>query len=188
MEVRGKRAAETRQRILEATRELFATTSSEFTLANVAVRAETSVQTVLRAFGNKDALVREAIGSIRATVPPREERPRSVGEGVTRLFDDYEEIGERVIGMLAEEHRIPGLEAVAAAGRENHRAWVEAAFAEPLARHPARTRGAIVVALIAATDVYVWKLLRRDLGLDRKAAEAAVKRLIDGLLNDDRGR
>jgi hypothetical protein len=38
------------------------------------------------------------------------------------------------------------------------------------------------VALLAATDVYVWKLLRRDLGLDRKSAQAAVERLIRGVL------
>jgi hypothetical protein len=38
------------------------------------------------------------------------------------------------------------------------RGWVEASFAEQLALHRAPERRRIVVALIAATDVYVWKL------------------------------
>lgn len=187
MDVRGKQAAATRQRILEATQDLFTAKSTEFTLENVADIASTSVQTVLRAFGSKENLILEAIGSFRATIPPRDELPRSVGEAVDRLFDDYEVIGDRVIGMLAEEHRISGLDLVAAEGRDRHRAWVEAAFAEELAKHPARERGRILVALLAATDVYVWKLLRRDLGFDGKASRAAVERLIRGALINDKG-
>jgi len=38
----------------------------------------------------------------------------------------------------------------------------------------------VVAALVAATDVYVWKLLRRDQGLDRAAAEHVVRRLVEG--------
>jgi len=187
MDIRGKKAAATRRRVLEVTQELFAAKSTEFTLENVASTAGTSVQTVLRAFGSKEKLILEAMGSFRATVPPRDEMPQSIGEAVARLFDDYEVIGDRVIGMLAEEHRIPGLERVASEGRERHRAWVEAAFATQLAGHPARIRRAIVPALLAATDVYVWKLLRRDLGFDQMAAQAAVERLVRGVLINDKG-
>jgi AcrR family transcriptional regulator len=187
MDVRRKKAAATRERVLEVTQELFAAKSTEFTLENVATTAETSVQTVLRAFGSKENLILEAIGSFRSTVPPRDELPRTPAEAVARLFDDYEVIGDRVIGMLAEEHRIPGLELVAAQGRDRHRAWVEAAFAAQLHDRPARIRRAVLTALLVATDVYVWKLLRRDLGLDRKAAEATVERLVRGALIDDKG-
>jgi len=84
--------------------------------------------------------------------------------------------------MLAEEHRIPGFAEVAAVGRTKHRAWIEAAFAEQLAVNPAPERDRILTALIAATDVYVWKLLRRDLGLDRTASESTVETLIRGVL------
>ena len=187
MDVRGKKASATRERVLEVTQELFALQSTEFTLENVASKAGTSVQTVLRAFGSKEKLILEAMGSFRATLPPRDELPRSTGEAVARLFDDDEMIGDRVIGMLAEEHRIPGLGVVAAEGREGHRAWVEAAFATQMAGHPARERRPVVTALLAATDVYVWKLLRRDLGLDRKASQAAVERLVRGVLINDKG-
>ena len=43
------------------------------------------------------------------------------------------------------------------------------------------------MAVLAATDVYVWKLLRRDLGLDPKQAQAAIERLVTGALIDDKG-
>jgi AcrR family transcriptional regulator len=188
MDIRGKKAAATRERVLEVTQDLFAAKSTEFTLENVASKAGISVQTVLRAFGSKEKLILDAMGSFRATVPPRDALPQSVGEAVATLFDDYEVIGDRVIGMLAEEHRIPGLAEVAAEGRTRHRAWVEAALADELGGCPARVRRALVPALLAATDVYVWKLLRRDLGLDRNAAQAAVERLVRGVLINDKGK
>jgi hypothetical protein len=33
--------------------------------------------------------------------------------------------------------------------------------------------------LVAVTDVYVWKLFRRDQGLSREAAERALRDLVD---------
>jgi hypothetical protein len=42
--------------------------------------------------------------------------------------------------------------------------------------------------LIAMTDVYVWKLLRRDLGLERQEAELALCEMIDGVAKERRAR
>jgi hypothetical protein len=39
--------------------------------------------------------------------------------------------------------------------------------------------------LIAATDVTVWKLLRRDRALDRPAAEAVVCKMISSVTNEE---
>ena len=182
MTVRGEKAAATRQRILEAARKLFADQAGDFTLESVAASAGTTVQTVLRAYGNKQALIVEAVGSFRANGPAINEPLRSVSEVVTRLFDDYEEIGDRAVLMLAEEHRIQGFAEAAKSGRERHREWVTAAFAGQLGKRPPRAREELLVCLLGATDVYVWKLFRRDFGLGRKASEAAVERLICGVL------
>lgn len=182
-EVRAQQAAATRQRILGAAQELFTDPAHDFTLDQVASTASVSVQTVLRAFGSKENLILEAIGTMRE----REDRTAiepatSLRAAVTSLFDDYEEIGDRVVRMLAEEHRIPGFAEVAAGGRAMHRAWVEGSFAPWTDKLPARTRAEAVVALVAATDVYVWQLLRRDLHLERAAAERVVERLVRGAL------
>ena len=70
---------------------------------------------------------------------------------------------------------------IAERGRAIHRGWVRAHL-RPAARAPAR-RGARAqdAQLVAVTDVYMWKLLRRDAGLSRPQAERALQELIDGL-------
>ena len=107
----------------------------------------------------------------------------SIAAIIARLYDDYEEIGDRVVRMLADEFRIPGFSEATAIGRKKHREWVTAAFAEQLAAQPARNRTLLLIALIAATDVYVWKLLRRDLALDRKTAQSITELLVSGALH-----
>ena len=185
MAVRGERAAATRQRILDAARALFDERAGEFTLEAVAAAADTSVRTVLRAYGSKDELVLACIGSIRDSVPPREELPGGAREAVARIVADYEAIGDRVVAMLAEEHRVPGLDAVVAEGRRRHREWVDGVFVDGLDRLPAADRRSARAALLAATDVYTWKVLRRDLALDPATAEEAMARLALGALSDD---
>ena len=182
--MRDAKAAATRQRIVDAARDLFVDTDHDFTLDRVAASAGVSVQTVIRAFGNKERLINETIGSLRNPEPRTVVRPiDSVAEAVAQLYVEYDQIGDRVIRMLAEEHRIPGFAEVAQGGRDNHRAWVEAVFADRIAPLRGRRRTTTVLALVAATDVYLWKLLRRDLGLDHRRAEATIVRLVEGALD-----
>lgn len=129
MTLRAERAEATKLRILEAARSLFSTPSAGFTLEEVAEIAGVSVQTVLRAFGSKDGLMASIVGSSRSSRPPVEPVTDDTGPVVTALYDDYEEIGMRVINMLAQEHRVPELATVIQTGRDDHRHWVEQAFA-----------------------------------------------------------
>jgi len=179
METRARQAEATRRRILDAARDLFEAKSSGFTLDSVAARAGVSVQTVLRAFGSKESLLVAVIGTVRHR-PHSYRQPASPQQAVRWLFDDYEEIGDRVIRMLAEEDQVTDFAEVARLGRENHRTWVRKSFGERLGRLAEREREGALTALVAATDVYVWKVLRRDMGLDRPAAEAAMTRLVRG--------
>jgi AcrR family transcriptional regulator len=156
--------------------------SAEFTLDRVATMSGVTVQTVLRVFGSKQALILAAIGTFRQSEEPRFVGPSgAITAVIARLYDDYEEIGDRVIRMLADEFHIPGFSEMTAIGRQKHREWVTAAFAEQLAAHPARKRTRVLTALIAATDVYVWKLLRRDMQLSRQQTRAAIIELIEAL-------
>ena len=54
-------------------------------------------------------------------------------------------------------------------------------FGDRLPTTPAARKRA-VHALHAATDVYVWKLLRRDLGLSRTETEKTMADLVVGVL------
>ncbi|HZB05114.1 MAG TPA: MOSC N-terminal beta barrel domain-containing protein, partial [Thermoleophilaceae bacterium] len=58
-------------------------------------------------------------------------RDPALGAGV--LADHYEELGDRVLKMLAEEDRVPGLRQIADRGRSLHRQWCARVFAPTLA-------------------------------------------------------
>jgi AcrR family transcriptional regulator len=182
MTLRAERAEMTREQIVEAARALIASHTAGFTLEQVAERAGVSVRTIMRIFGSKDALYLATIGTSRS---PRTSPAAGFDVSdapVTVLFDDYEEIGMRVIALLGEEHRSPEIAEVLAAGRADHRGWVESTWSAQLKTYRGAKRRQVVLALFAATDVYLWKLLRIDLGLDRDQAEAVVRRLVVGAL------
>lgn len=182
--VRTAKAAATRQRIVDAAQDLFMDRSTEFTLDRVATMSGVTVQTVLRVFGSKQALILAAIGTFRQSDEPRFVGPSgSIAAIIARLYDDYEQIGDRVIRMLADEFHIPGFREITVIGRQRHREWVTAAFAEKVAAQPSRKRTRVLMALIAATDVYVWKLLRRDLTLDRRTSQSITELLVTGALH-----
>jgi AcrR family transcriptional regulator len=183
METRAQKAEATRQRIRGAARDLFVARSSGFTLGDVAAAAGTSVQTVLRAFGSKEALIAAAMGgSIREESYRPGQPTASPEQAVSLLFEDYEEIGDRVIRMLAAEDEVPAVAELVAGGRARHRSWTENAFETQLRQLSGAERERVLTALTVAMDVYVWKVLRRDLHLERPVAEAVVLCLVRGAL------
>ena len=58
--------------------------------------------------------------------------------------------------------------------------WLGRAHVRPVARwpEPAQNASAGIVELVVATDLLVWKLLRREMGLDRGAAERIVTEMV----------
>ena len=183
--VRAARAEETRARIRSAAMALYRDHAiDDFTLEEVARRAETTVQTVLRAFGSKENLVYAGVEALVAEgVPLKPTPPGDVAAAVAAHFDLYENIGDLVIERLNDERRRPGLKALLDAGRKNHRDAVRAAFAPRLERLAGAERSQLMEMLLVLTDVYVWKLLRRDRKLSRRASEAIVRGMIEAVLN-----
>ena len=92
---------------------------------------------------------------------------------VAALVDDYELTGDPTIRMLALEGRNDGLEPFLAAGRAHHREWC----VEKL-----QAVDDVLALVVVATDVYTWKLRRRDGVLDRAGAEERMHRLVAALL------
>ncbi len=173
MQTRADRAAETGRRILEAFLALFAERwLDQLTLDEVAARAGVTVQTVLRRFGSKEGLIAAAgeLAYARAGAQRDEAPVGDIAGAIGNLMVHYEEVGDRVLRLLAQEERWPALRPLADAGRAGHRAWVERQFAP------------VLPALVAVTDVYIWKLLRRDQGLDRAQTEAALRDMVGALL------
>lgn len=184
MSNRAAQAEATRERIREAAVALYRDRSLDgFTLEEVAARAAVTVQTVLRAFKSKDQLILAALTVLAAQGQPiKQPEAGDVASAVTVIFDLYEAIGDLVIRQLADEPRLPGLKADMDIGRRKHADWVGTSFAPQLEVRDAATRAEIFNALMVATDVLVWKLLRRDQKLDRSDAEAVMRRLINGVI------
>jgi AcrR family transcriptional regulator len=185
---RAAKAEATRARIRGAAAALYGTRPlDEFTLDEVAHRAGTTVQTVLRIFGSKDELVYAALEDMAAGglfLPPT--RTGDVKAAVTAFFDIYESVGDLVMQRLNEERRLPALKPILDQGRDNHRDGVKAVFAPQLERLHGAAHTQLLTILTILTDIYVWKLLRRDMALGRAAAEAIVRKMIAGVIAEEK--
>lgn len=156
----------------------------EIRLEDVARAAEVSVQTVIRRFGGKEGLLdatRERMG--REVLSVRDIAPGDIDRAIAALTEDYEATGDLLIRTLAQEARYPAVKAMTDVGRAGHRAWLAGTFAPWLDGLPPAEAQRRLDALVIATDVYVWKLVRRDMG--RPVAELCelMRRLITAALS-----
>jgi AcrR family transcriptional regulator len=146
------------------------------TLAQVAAAAGVTVPTLQRRFGNKEGLfhawgqrVRERVNAQRGSPPVGDLRACLV-----ELVAHYELEGRGAWHLLRQEDDIPLLKHGLDVGRRVHRAWVEQVFAETIARRSPAKRRSLVDALVAVTDLFVWKLLRLDNGRSRQDVETIL--------------
>ncbi len=187
MSVRAAATAATGDRIIDAVVELFWDNPVErITLDEVARISGVSVQTVIRRFGSKDELIaataareRQRIVDHRNTAPIGD-----LAGAIEVLFDHYEEEGDRVIKLLADEGRSPALAEILQQGRRVHRDWCSRVFGPSLDGLPRSERKRRLAQFVAVCDVYVWNLLRRDMRLGRRHAEAALVELLDPLTKE----
>ena len=181
---RAHAAAETEQRILLAATELFAETAiDEVRLEDVAKRAGVATRTVKRRFGTRDALARAFIeAAAKQNVEMRNAvQPGDVRAGVSMILEMYELVGDSVMRILALEGRLEVITEMAVKGRVLHEAWLERVFGPCCATAPARRAHQLSLLLIA-TDVFTWKLLRRDRRLSLEHTRAVVDDLVAAAL------
>jgi hypothetical protein len=135
-----------------------------------------SVQTVIRRFGGRDGLL--AAAADRESERVRRQRAEApvgdVAAAIRVLVDHYEGMGDRVLRLLAEEGRVPGLDEVVDGGRAVHREWCSRVFAPALEGRAGVERDRRLAQLVTICDVYSWKLLRREAGLSRRQTELAL--------------
>lgn len=163
---------------------------ADITLAQVADASGVTVQTVIRRFGGKAGLLRATSDELERDILARRKTavPGDVGSAVEVLVDDYEHQGDLVIRLLAQEARYQPLRRLLDHGREVHRAWVAEVFEPWLQEAVGAEREARLRALIVATDIYTWKLLRRDFGLDQASVRETIERLVRGVVGDQAPR
>lgn len=174
-------AAQTHDRIVTATEGLITTTSlSSVTLALIAERAGVTVQTVMRHMGSREGCIDAVKERVRSRIlAQRGHTPAGdVHAALGDLLQHYEAEGRLILKLLTQEAQ----EAVAAEaveeGRAFHRVWVERCFAPWLPAGDAQA----VDALVGATDLYLWKLFRLDLGRTVDETKELFVRLVFGVL------
>ena len=156
----------------------------EITLDHVAEDAGVTVQTVVRRFGGKEGLLAGAVKIFSEQVKAqRAAPPGAVDHLVDSLLGDYEKTGDAVVRMLALEGRHPAVGPVLEIGRGEHRRWVASAFAEALRALEPSERQRALDSLVIITDVYTWKLLRRDMGRSVKETAATIRSLIEAVIS-----
>lgn len=181
---RARAQQRTRDALIDAaSEELSKGGLAKASLQTVAAKAGVTKQTVLRHFGSKEGLI-EAAMRRASDIVRRERAGAPIGDipgAVRNLMEHYERYGDRMMRVLAEEHRIPLMQRITDRGREVHREWVARTFEPQLANLSDEVRLRRMAQLVAVCDLYVWKLLRRDMELDVPETEVAVIELIEGM-------
>jgi AcrR family transcriptional regulator len=183
---RAEAFAETRQAILDAANEI---RDPRTPLSVVADKAGVSERTVLRHFGSRDGLVAAAI----AEGTKRDEAERfaapagDVAGAVASLVGHYETAGDRILRLLAEEGADRKIDEILAGGRTIHWRWVEEKLGPLLEDRPGPARHRRLAQLAAICDVYTWKVMRRDGGLDRTGTERSIRELIEAVIRPQKG-
>ncbi len=155
----------------------------EITLDEVASRAGVTVRTVIRRYHGKEGLLKGFVDDfVHSANITRETPPGDIDAAVGRIAALYEDWGDSVIRNLAEEPRHPALKPLLDLGRSEHRAITAQAYAPWLERLAEPDRRRVLDALVVATDVYTWKLMRRDMGRSREETMILLRRLVDAVL------
>lgn len=181
MTLRARRAARTADRIVAATEQLLADGPVEaVTLEAIADDSGVSVQTVLRHMGSRRGCF-EAVGQRlmeRVQGQRGASEPGDIAGAVADLVDHYEVEGLLVLNLLAAERSDDLARTAVDIGRRYHRAWVRECFGDRMDPDDPDA----LDALVAATDLYVWKLLRRDLGREPGTVRRVIERLVRSVL------
>ena len=163
MTARAASAAQTATAILDASWELFAdSVIADITLADIAARSGVTTQTVLRRFGDKEAVFAAMFDKLGTEVLARREQaqPNVIDDIVTKLVDSYEVTGQIELKMLAEEATTPAVHGILDVGRKYHREWCMTVFSDALAGLPKSHRDRRLAQLVAICDLRTWEILR----------------------------
>jgi AcrR family transcriptional regulator len=184
---RSQAAERTHQAIIQAAFALYSERDfDQVSLDDVAAQAGVAVRTLLRRFGSKEALLDAVAEAADREVEDRRQEvpPGDAAAAVCCVVTDYEGYGDAIMRLLSQEDRVAAFGRTAERGRRLHHEWVERAFAPQLARRSGAARRRLRAQLISTTDVYTWKLMRRDLGLGRSATVEALGEMVAAITGE----
>lgn len=157
---------------------------ADITLEDIARQSRLTVRTVLRRFGSRDGVFEAAFDRLHTEFESlrRPSKPGDVDAAVASLLRQYEQLGDLNIRGLEQEDQLALLHHNLEIGRRYHRQWLREVFWPHLSDLSLEEQERRITALYAATDVYLWKLLRRDLALNPAQTKDTFTRLVRGVL------
>ncbi|HLW55280.1 MAG TPA: hypothetical protein VKW06_20800 [Candidatus Angelobacter sp.] len=188
---RAEQTAANGQSIVDAAIELVYSVRrlEEITLEAIAGQSGLTVRTILRRFGSREGILEAAFVQLgrKMQVDRPNTPPGDIEAALGALLQHYELDGDLNIKALAQEADMPLLHMMMERGRKGHRAWLHEVFAPYIAHLSGAARERRITEFYAATDVYLWKLFRRDLRLGKEQTAEAFRRLVLGVagLNQD---
>lgn len=185
MSKRAEAVAQTESAIFSATAALWRDRPfTDISLEAIAEGAGVSVRTIIRRFGSREGLLETCIKNDASEIESDREKAEvgDIDGALEYLLNDYESYGDAIIRTLAVEDQIEAAKTVLRAGRNYHREWCARIFSPYLPTQTHSNYEQELTAFVVATELYLWKLLRRDLGYDLKETKQTFLRLVNGLV------
>ncbi|MGI8863647.1 MAG: TetR/AcrR family transcriptional regulator [Solirubrobacteraceae bacterium] len=184
---RAKSQERTREALIGAAAEAFFSGRWEHvSLAEMALAAGVTKQTLLRHFGCKQGLLEQMLRHGFDLV--RDQRwaapTDDIAGAVDNLLDHYEQVGERAIVIGNGGGASKAVTELGDSARQLHYDWVQHVFGAWLERLRPKDRARCRAALIALCDVQAWWLWSHELGMPRAEARATLIQAIERLLEE----
>lgn len=184
---RQKKAEETKLEIIKALGNLWGQHSIiDITLEMVAEEAGVTTRTILRKFGSREGLMEASLAFDPAGISANrnEARVGDVDHILQTLLDNYEKIGEAALRTIFLESELEIARKIGARGRFIHKQWCERVFEPFLPDKDTAAYEIQLASFIATTEIYLWKLLRKDLKFSRKKTFSVFKNMVEGVIQN----
>lgn len=178
-------AENTRLKIIKAFGRLWNQYSiKEITLEMVSGEAGVTTRTIMRKFGSKEGLLAESLTVLAAEIESsrKETKASDIDAVLQALLSNYETMGEAAIRTISLEPELEIARQIGQKGRELHRNWCIQMFSSYLPDPNTPEFEIQLNSFIAATEIYLWKLMRKDLKLSKEQTFEIFKNMINGLI------
>ena len=148
----------------------------DITLDDVAEKARTTRQTIIRMFGGKEGLLKAAVEIWPAEVEAQVRTPecKTVEALAAAMVGMLEEFGSMYLRVLSLAPRYPDLDHFVALGRARHRQWFTDTLTPLLEGRDSSEIAQIINECLIASDTYSWSLLRHSFGKSAEEAQSTI--------------
>ena len=182
---RELKAEETKLFIIKALGRLWTRYAiDDITLDMIAEEANVTKRTILRKFSSKEGLMTESLLYDPAEISAKRDnaKPGEINDILKTLLSNYENIGDAAIRTINLESKLEVARQIGDRGRVIHRNWCKKVFAPYLPDPKSPDFEIQLISFISVTEIYLWKLMRKDLKLSKKKTFYVFKNMLEGVI------